>query len=99
MRLDALNRLVIVDACQAEAILADPQVNAIRKWMEMGSRKARTSYLMATRRGEPGLEVEPLRHGLFTYLAAGNGRNSPPGGTARDLSLKLRPMQISIRMG
>ena len=51
MRLDALNRLVIVDACQAEAILADPQVDAIRKWMEIGSRRARTSYLMAARSG------------------------------------------------
>ena len=67
MRLDALNRLVIVDACQAEAILSDPKVAAIRKWMEIESRKARTSYLMAARRGEPALEVEPLGHGLFTY--------------------------------
>ncbi len=67
MRLDALNRLVIVDACQAESILVDPQVRAIQKWMEIGSRKARTSYLMAARRGEPALEIEPLGHGLFTY--------------------------------
>lgn len=67
MRLDALNRLVIVDACQAEAILSDPKVNAIQKWMEIGTRRARTSYLLAARRGEPALEVEPLSHGLFTY--------------------------------
>jgi WD40 repeat protein/uncharacterized caspase-like protein len=67
MRLKALNRLVIVDACQAEAILADPQVRAIQKWMEVTSRSVRTSYLMAARRGEPALEVEPLGHGLFTY--------------------------------
>lgn len=66
-RLEALNRLVIVDACQSEAILSDPQVTAIRKWMEVGSTKARTSYLLAARRGEPALEVDPLRHGLFTY--------------------------------
>ena len=67
MRLSALNRLVIVDACQAEAIFEDPQVNAVQRWMEVGSRRARTSYLMAARRGEPALEVDPLGHGLLTY--------------------------------
>jgi hypothetical protein len=67
MRLDALNRLIIVDACQAEAILSDPKVTAIRKWAEIESRKARTSYFMAARRGEAALEVEPLGHGLFTF--------------------------------
>jgi hypothetical protein len=66
-RLKALNRLVIVDACQAEAIREDPQVRAIQKWIELSSRRVRTSYLMAVRRGEPALEVDPLRHGLFTY--------------------------------
>ena len=91
MRTEALNRLVIVDACQAEAILLDPQVEAIRKWMEIGSRKARTSYLMATRRGEPALEVEPLRHGLFTYtLLRGMGEIPPKDELAEITSLKLR---------
>ncbi len=52
MRLDALNRLVIVDACQADASLPDPKAAALRKWAEIESRKARTSYLMAARRGE-----------------------------------------------
>jgi WD40 repeat protein len=66
-RLKALNRLVIVDACQAEAIQLDPKVRAIQKWMEVASREVRTSYLMAARRGEPALEVDPLAHGLFTY--------------------------------
>jgi WD40 repeat protein/uncharacterized caspase-like protein len=66
-RLKALNRLVIVDACQAESILYDPKVRAIRKWMELTSRRARTSYLMAARRGEIALEAGPLAHGLFTY--------------------------------
>ena len=66
-RLKALNRLVIVDACQADSILDDPKVRAIRKWMELSSRRARTSYLMAARRGEPALEVGRLAHGLFTY--------------------------------
>ena len=67
MRLDALNRLVIVDACQAEAILVDPQVIEINKWMEIGSRRARTSYLLAARKGDPALEFDPLQHGLFTF--------------------------------
>jgi hypothetical protein len=78
MRLSALNRLVIVDACQAEAIIEDPQVAEIQKWMDIGSRRARTSYLMAARRGEPALEVDPLRHGLFTYtLLRGMGAIDP----------------------
>jgi WD40 repeat protein len=67
MRLKALHRLVIVDACQAEAIYQDPKVRSIQKWMDLSSRGVRTSYLMAARRGEPALEVEPLGHGLFTY--------------------------------
>jgi WD40 repeat protein/uncharacterized caspase-like protein len=66
-RLKALNRLVIVDACQAESILDDTRVRAIRKWMEIASRRARTSYLLAARRGEDAPEVIPLKHGLFTY--------------------------------
>ncbi|MGP0064270.1 MAG: caspase family protein [Isosphaeraceae bacterium] len=66
-RIKALNRLIIVDACQADSILDDPRVRAIRKWMELSSRRARTSYLMAARRGEPAREVGPLAHGLFTY--------------------------------
>jgi hypothetical protein len=91
MRLDALNRLVIVDACQAETILVDPQVAAIQKWMEIGSRKARTSYLMAARRGEPALEIEPLGHGLFTYtLLRGMGEVSPADEPQIVTDLKLR---------
>jgi hypothetical protein len=91
MRLEALNRLVIVDACQAGAILSDPQVEAIRKWMEIGSRKARTAYLMATRRGEPALEIEPLRHGLFTYVLLRGMREIPPQDEAPEIAgLKLR---------
>jgi WD40 repeat protein len=82
MRLDALNRLVIVDACQADAILEDSQVKAIRKWMEIKSRRARTSYLMATRRGEPAVEVDDLRHGLFTYVLL---RGLGGDGVNRDL--------------
>ena len=66
-RLRALQRLVIVDACQAEAILEDKRVRAIQKWIEVSSRRVRTSYLMAARRGEAALEAGPLRHGLLTY--------------------------------
>ena len=47
---------MIVDACQAEAIMDDPKVRAIRKWMEALSRRARTSYLMAAP-GRPAPEV------------------------------------------
>jgi WD40 repeat protein/uncharacterized caspase-like protein len=67
MRLDALNRLVIVDACQADAIQFDPKVVAIQRMAEVESRRVRTSYLLAARRGEAALEVEPLGHGLFTF--------------------------------
>jgi WD40 repeat protein len=91
-RLKALNRLVIVDACQAEAILEDPQVAKIREWMEIGSRRARTSYLMAARRGEPALEVDPLHHGLFTYtLLRGMGAVDPEGEPEEVAKLNLRP--------
>jgi WD40 repeat protein len=92
MRLDALNRLVIVDACQAEYILDDPQVTAIQKWMEIGSRKARTSYLMAARRGEPALEIERLGHGLFTYTLLRGMREVPLREEPKAITdLKLRP--------
>jgi hypothetical protein len=92
MKLKALNRLVIVDACQAEAILEDDQVRSIQKWMEVSSRRARTSYLMAARRGEPALEIEPLAHGLFTYtLLLGMGAISPQGEPAEIKTLNLPP--------
>jgi len=65
--LDALQRLVIVDACQAGAILDDPAVRNIRRLVDRGSRKARNSYLLAARRGEPATEADALAHGLLTY--------------------------------
>jgi WD40 repeat protein len=90
MRLKALNRLVIVDACQAEAIRDDPQVSEIQKWMEIGSRRAKTSYLMAARRGEPAVEVDPLGHGLFTYtLLRGMGAIDPKNDPDEISSLSL----------
>jgi uncharacterized caspase-like protein len=92
MRLEALNRLVIVDACQAEAIFSDPQVAGIRKWMEIGSRKPRTSYLMAARRGEPALEIGPLGHGLFTYTLLRGMREVALEKEPKEITnLKLRP--------
>jgi hypothetical protein len=66
--LDALQRLVIIDACQAEAIEDDEAVRRAQRIAERESRLARTSYLLAARRGELANEVEPLRHGLFTYV-------------------------------
>ena len=66
-RMRALQRLVIVNACQAGAILQDKRVRAIQRWVEISSRRVRTSYLMAARPGEPALGVEALRHGLLTY--------------------------------
>jgi hypothetical protein len=66
-RLRALQRLVIVDSCGAESILEDKRVRAIGRSMEISSRRARTSYLMASRRGEPEFEAKSLRHGLLTF--------------------------------
>jgi len=69
----ALNRLVIVDACQAEALFEDPGVRAsvqrrIRQSAERDAHPARTSYILATRRGERAAEAEELEHGLLTYV-------------------------------
>ncbi|HKI18405.1 MAG TPA: hypothetical protein VKA15_11015, partial [Isosphaeraceae bacterium] len=70
---EALNRLVIVDACQAEALFEDPGVRAsvqrrIRRSAERDAHPARTSYILATRRGERAAEAEELEHGLLTYV-------------------------------
>ena len=67
-RLGALQRLVIVDACQAEAIRVDPQVELIRRYMATDSRKAKTAYLLAAREGEAATEVSELKHGLLSYV-------------------------------
>ena len=73
--LDALNRLVIVDACQAEALFDDPRVRAkvrrtLRDLAERDAHTARTSYILATRRGEREQAAESglLEHGLLTYV-------------------------------
>ena len=88
--LDALNRLVIVDACQAESLFDDPRVRArvrrtMRSLAESEAHKARTSYILATRRGEreQAAEAKPLEHGLLTYsLLRGMGETG---------LLKLKP--------
>lgn len=69
---DALQRLVIVDACQAEALFDDPVVRSkrrrsVRTLAEEDAYQARTSYILASRRGERAGEAEPLKHGLLTY--------------------------------
>ncbi len=68
--LDALQRLVIVNACQAEAIIDDPGVRLVEqlKVMDRETRQSRTSYFLASRRGEPAEEAPALRHGLLTYV-------------------------------
>jgi hypothetical protein len=96
-RLGALQRLVIVDACQAGAILDDRAVGRIQKTVEWGSRKARNSYLLAARRGEPANEVDAHEHGLLTYtllrgMGAGDLKAVPadlggfPGPPSADLN-------------
>jgi hypothetical protein len=69
-RLGALQRLVIIDACQAEAIYEDPGVRQIEQLTlnEKESRRTKTSYLLAARRGELASESEILGHGLLTYV-------------------------------
>lgn len=74
-RLGALNRLVVIDACEAEAIKDDPGVKRLQRLLEGGARTARTAYLLAARRGEAAREAPALAHGLFTYtLLKGLGR-------------------------
>jgi WD40 repeat protein len=66
-RLNALQRLVMIDACQAEAIGDDPGVRQIQKLIDGGAQRAKTAYLLAARRGEPANEQAALQHGLMTY--------------------------------
>src|SRR5262249_17868883 len=66
--LDALQRLLIIDACQAEAIFDDPGVRQIQQVLEKDMHRTRTSYLLAARRGEPANESPLLEHGLLTYV-------------------------------
>lgn len=87
-RLGALHRVVMIDACQAEAIRDDPGVRMLQELIDTEAHRARTAYLLAARRGEPAGEVAALAHGLMTYaLLKGMGeRNleSVPGLTVFD---------------
>ena len=67
-RMNAKNRLVVIDACQAAAIFDDPAVERIRRKVDDGAHQARTSYLLAARKGELAGESTVLKHGLMTYL-------------------------------
>ncbi len=86
-RLEALQRLVIIDACQAEAIFNDPGVRRIEQALEKDTRRARTSYLLAARRGEAANESALLEHGLLTYVLL-RGMQAPG---LRPLPIRLAP--------
>ena len=90
VRLGALQRLVVIDACQAGAISDDPGVRMIQRLVDGGSRRAKTAYLLAARRGEPTGEVSALKHGLLTYAMlrgmAAPGLEAVPGLTVLDES-------------
>ncbi len=91
--LQALQRLVIIDACQAEAAINDPGVARIDRLraVDREARMTRTAYLLATRRGEAASESSALDHGLLTYVVL-------RGIGAKDL--KAAPAEIaSLRPG
>jgi WD40 repeat protein len=87
-RLEALQRLVIIDACQAEAIFNDPGVRKIEEKLERDTRRTRTSYLLAARRGEAANESAVLEHGLLTYVLL-KGMKAPG---LRPLPATLKPL-------
>ena len=66
--------------------------------MESASRRARTSYLLAARRGEPAPEVIPLKHGLFTYALLRGMRPIDLGGAREVTALDLPATPTSTGM-
>jgi WD40 repeat protein/uncharacterized caspase-like protein len=72
VRMNALQRLVIIDACQAAAAVDDPRVRQIQEnvaaKVDDEAHRARTTYLLASRKNEPAFEVEELGHGLLTHV-------------------------------
>jgi WD40 repeat protein len=82
VRLGAHDRLVIVDACQAESIFGDPVVGRIRQAADRAAWPGRVAYLLATRKGEAALEDEVLKHGLMTYVLL-RGTGAPVATTPR----------------
>lgn len=88
VRLGALQRVVMIDACQAESIRDDPGVRLLQELVDTEAHRAKTAYLLAARRGEPAGEVAALAHGLMTYaLLKGMGESrleTVPGLTLFD---------------
>jgi WD40 repeat protein/ribosome-binding factor A len=72
IRVHALQRLVVIDACQAGAALEDAAVKRIQQRLaekiDDEAHRARTSYIFASRKNEPAFEVESLKHGLLTHV-------------------------------
>ena len=93
---EALQRLVIVDACEAEAIydVVDNRTSARRAFHRLVddlSHRARTSYILATRRGERSAEPAELEHGLLTYALL-RGMGAPELKPAAELDIfRARP--------
>ncbi|WP_406700920.1 caspase family protein [Singulisphaera sp. Ch08] len=85
-RLGALQRVVMIDACQAEAIRDDPGVRMIQELVDTDAHRAKTAYLLAARRGEPAGEVAALAHGLMTYALL-KGMGDPNLETVPGLTL------------
>jgi WD40 repeat protein/uncharacterized caspase-like protein len=72
IRVPALQRLVVIDACQAGAAVEDTAVKRMQQrvaeQVDNEAQRARTSYILASRKDEPAFEVESLKHGLLTHL-------------------------------
>lgn len=80
VRLDALQRVVVIDACQAASALEDPVVRRIQEnvaeAVDDAAQRARTTYLLGSRRDDAAFEVAELGHGLLTHLLL-RGMNAP----------------------
>ena len=83
-QLDAGQRLVIVDACQTDKILAGGKARELARRELRAfagkSLKYPTQYILASKAGEPALESNELQHGLLTYalLCGLGGLQVPP---------------------
>ncbi|RUL84671.1 caspase family protein [Tautonia sociabilis] len=77
--LEALQRVVVIDACQAEAIRSDRSIRRIQELIDGAAFEAKTSYfLAASRQGVPAGESAELGHGLLTYAML-RGLGKPVG--------------------
>ena len=66
--LDALQRIIVVDACQAGAVRSDESVRRIQRLVDDAAFRARTSYYLAAPSQDiPAGESPELGHGLLTY--------------------------------